>query len=133
MLRGTDHGDAASRQPTGRFLSTCTALFQTEVKCAGSLLLRDGTIELAGTPDFAADTPIVAPVTGGTGRYAGADGTATITATDMEGPADHRSRRAVRSHRAPRDPQDRVDGRRPQRRARADPGDRCRALAGYGA
>lgn len=96
-LHSVDHGDAASRQPAGRFASLCTALFASEVKCSGSLLLQDGTVEIAGTPDFAADAPIVAAVTGGTGRYSGADGTATITATDVEGTSTlvvelHRSR-----------------------------------------
>lgn len=84
-LHVADHGDAASRGPMGRFVSLCTVLFGSQVKCAGSLLLRDGTIEIAGAPDFAADAPIVAAVTGGTGRYARAAGTATITGTEVEG------------------------------------------------
>lgn len=84
-LRNVDHGDAASRGRMGRFVSLCTVLFGSQVKCSGSLLLRGGTIEISGAPDLAADAPIVAAVTGGTGRYAGVGGTATITATEVEG------------------------------------------------
>ena len=69
----------------GRFVSKCTALIGTEFKCAGTLLLRRGTVELATTADFASDAPIVAAVVGGTGRYDDVGGEATITPTGVEG------------------------------------------------
>ncbi|HXF35694.1 MAG TPA: hypothetical protein VNO17_00765 [Actinomycetota bacterium] len=74
----------ADTRDVGRFVSRCWALFGTEFKCAGTLLLRRGTIELAASVDFAAP-PFVASVVGGTGRYLGAAGQATITPTETEG------------------------------------------------
>jgi hypothetical protein len=84
-LRYPDRGDAATRRDAGRFLSTCTVLFQSHVSCSGSLLLRNGTIEIAATPDLGSGSPIAAAITGGTGRYDSAAGSVTITPTETEG------------------------------------------------
>jgi len=80
-LRNVFTEDAITRPSLGELVSTCTVLFGTHAKCAGSLLLSDGTVEIAGTPDLSAPGPIVAVVIGGTGRYASARGVATFTPT----------------------------------------------------
>lgn len=77
--------DAADTRDVGRFLSKCVALFGTEFKCSGTLLLPEGTIELAATPDFASGDPIKGAVIGGTRRYLNVGGQFTITATGTEG------------------------------------------------
>lgn len=77
--------NAAGASDVGRFESKCTALIGTVFKCAGTLLLTRGTIELAATVDFAVGDPIVAAVTGGTGRFFSVGGEAVITATDVDG------------------------------------------------
>jgi hypothetical protein len=84
LLRHVDTSDAITRQVLGRFPSTCTPLEDTVYRCAGTLLLRDGTIEVTGTPDFAV-SPIDMVVTGGTGRYATVTGSARLTPTDAPG------------------------------------------------
>ena len=56
----------------------------TRAECEGTLELRDGTIDVTGTPDLAV-TPIDLVVTGGTGRYATATGSAQLAATDVPG------------------------------------------------
>jgi hypothetical protein len=84
LLRHTDSSDAATRQVLGRFPSTCTIEEGTRARCAGTLELRDGTIEVTGTPDFAR-SPIDMVVTGGTGRYEGVSGSAQLTPTDVPG------------------------------------------------
>jgi hypothetical protein len=75
----------ADTRTLGRFTSKCVALFGTEFKCAGTLLLRDGTIELAATVDFASADPIRAAVAGGTRGFRNVGGNATITPTGEEG------------------------------------------------
>jgi Dirigent-like protein len=84
VLRHPDRSDAVTRQPLGRFPSTCTVVQGTQAECEGTLELRDGTVTVTGTPDLTA-TPIDMVVTGGTGRYATATGTARLTATDHPG------------------------------------------------
>jgi hypothetical protein len=71
--------------PAGRFLSVCTQVADANFKCAGTLKLDAGTIELAATPDFAAAGSIKAAVVGGTGRYRNVGGEATITPTQTAG------------------------------------------------
>jgi hypothetical protein len=83
-LRHPDRSDAVTRQPLGRFPSTCTVVQGTQVECEGTLELRDGTISVTGTPDLAV-SPIDMVVTGGTGRYATATGSAQLTGTDHPG------------------------------------------------
>ena len=75
----------ADTKTKGRFVSKCTALIGTEFRCLGTLMLEQGNIELATTVDFAAEEPLVAAVTGGTGKYRGVGGEATITPTETEG------------------------------------------------
>ena len=77
--------NAGDTRDVGRFVAKCSALIGTEFKCAGTLLLRRGTIELASAVDFASSHPIVASVVGGTGRYEGSGGTAVFTSTDIVG------------------------------------------------
>jgi hypothetical protein len=84
LLRHPDRSDAVTRQVLGRFSSSCTIIEGTRADCEGTLQLRDGTIEVTGTPDLAS-TPIDMVVTGGTGRYAGATGTGQLTPTDVPG------------------------------------------------
>lgn len=83
-LRHPDRSDAVTRQPLGRFPSTCTVVQGTQVTCEGTLELRDGSLSVSGTPDLAVPT-IDMVVTGGTGRYATATGSAQLTATDRPG------------------------------------------------
>jgi hypothetical protein len=84
LLRHPDRLDAATRQVLGRFPSTCTVVEGTTVECEGTLVLRDGTIAVTGTPDLAV-SPIDMTVTGGTGRYATATGSAQLVPTDTDG------------------------------------------------
>lgn len=77
--------NAVGTRDVGRFVSTCVALFGSEFKCTGTLLLERGTIELAATVDFASDQPIRAAVIGGTRRFANVGGRATITPSGTEG------------------------------------------------
>jgi hypothetical protein len=67
----------------GRFVSRCTTVTATEYHCQGSLLLSEGSLEVATTTDFSA--PIVAAVIGGTGAHEGATGEARISPTRTEG------------------------------------------------
>lgn len=67
----------------GRFISRCTTVTATEHHCQGSLLLPEGSLEVATTTDFSA--PIVAAVIGGTEAYEGATGEARISPTEAEG------------------------------------------------
>ena len=71
--------------PAGRFLSTCMNIAAADYKCAGSLRLTQGTIEVAANPDFSSPDPIKAAVVGGTGRYADVGGEMTITPTSRDG------------------------------------------------
>jgi hypothetical protein len=75
----------ADTKDRGRFVAKCVAMIGTEFKCAGTLMLLRGTIELASTVDFASSDPIVASVVGGTGRFVGAGGSAVFTSTGMAG------------------------------------------------
>ncbi|MCV2490791.1 hypothetical protein OF117_15645 [Geodermatophilus sp. YIM 151500] len=84
LLRHPDRRDAATRQVLGRFPSTCTVVEGTRAECAGTLVLRDGTIEVTGTPDLALDT-IDMTVLGGSGRYAAVSGSARLTPTGADG------------------------------------------------
>ncbi len=84
ILRLPDRSDAVTRQWFGRFPSTCTVVEGTRADCEGALELRDGTIGVTGTPDLAV-SPIDMVVTGGTGRYATATGSAQLVATDAPG------------------------------------------------
>jgi hypothetical protein len=84
LLRHPDRLDAATRQVLGRFPSSCTVVEGTRAECAGTLVLRDGTIEVTGNPDLAV-TPIDITVTGGTGRYATATGSAQLIPTGTPG------------------------------------------------
>jgi len=77
--------DPITRRPLGSFLSTCTNHHANVYRCLGTLLLADGAIELSGSVDFAGAGPLVPAVTGGTGRYSGVGGAATITPTGTEG------------------------------------------------
>jgi hypothetical protein len=77
--------NSADTETIGWFVSKCTALIGTRFKCSGTLLLPRGTVELAGTPDFAAGGPIVSAVVGGTGRFRNVGGQAKITATETPG------------------------------------------------
>lgn len=77
--------NAHDTRDVGRFVAKCVALIGTEFKCAGTLMLPRGTIELASAVDFASSDPIVASVVGGTGRYEGAGGTAVFTSTETAG------------------------------------------------
>jgi hypothetical protein len=77
--------NAANTRTVGRFPSKCVALFGTEFKCSGTLLLGEGTIELSATVDFAAEDPIRSAVTGGTRGFRNVGGDATITPTEVEG------------------------------------------------
>jgi hypothetical protein len=77
--------NAADTEDVGRFVSKCVALFGSDFKCSGTLLLQQGTIELAATPDFAAAPPIKSAVIGGTRRFRNVAGQATITPTEIEG------------------------------------------------
>ena len=84
LLRATDRLDAATRQPLGRFQSQCTIVEGTHAECEGTLVLRNGTIDVTGTPDLAS-SPIEMTVTGGSGGYAGVTGSARLTPTDVPG------------------------------------------------
>ncbi len=84
LLRHRDRSDAVTRRVLGRFPSTCTLGEGTQARCEGTLVLRDGSIEVTGTPDLAV-TPIDIDVTGGTGRYAEVTGQAQLTPTDTPG------------------------------------------------
>ncbi len=84
LLRAPDRLDAATRQVLGRFPSRCVLEEGTQARCEGRLELRDGTISVEGTPDFAV-TPIDIVVTGGTGRYEDVTGRAQLEPTDTEG------------------------------------------------
>ena len=83
-LRSTSVDDAIASRGLGTFVSVCAFVVGARAKCAGSLLLLDGTLELAGAPDLGSNTPIVAAVVGGSGRYAGVAGVATISPTSEE-------------------------------------------------
>ena len=84
LLRHPDRLDAATRQVLGRFPSTCTVVEGTRAECEGTLVLRDGTIAVTGTPDLAV-SPIDMTVTGGTGRYATVTGSARLVPTGTDG------------------------------------------------
>jgi hypothetical protein len=84
LLRHPDRSDAATRQALGRFTSTCTLQEGTSARCEGRLRLRDGTVDVAATPDLDG-SPIDVVVTGGTGRYAGVSGSARLTPIDVPG------------------------------------------------
>ena len=84
-LRHVSKEDGITRQRLGELVSSCTFLIGTRAKCSGSLLLADGTIEIAGTPDLGSSGPITAVVVGGSGRYLGGWGVATITPTRDDG------------------------------------------------
>jgi hypothetical protein len=85
LLRHVDRGDAVTRQVLGRFPSTCTPTEGTRYECEGTLELRDGSMDVTGTPDLAASSPIDMVVTGGTGRYATVTGSARLTPTGAPG------------------------------------------------
>ena len=84
LLRATDRLDAVTRQPLGRFPSQCTIVEGTQAECEGTLVLKNGTIDVTGTPDLAS-SPIEMTVTGGSGGYAGVTGSARLTPTEAEG------------------------------------------------
>jgi hypothetical protein len=84
LLRYPDPQDSVTRQVLGRLRSTCTLIGGTSARCEGEIQLRDGTVELAGTPDLhGASIDLV--VTGGSGRYEGVSGTVRLTPTDVPG------------------------------------------------
>jgi hypothetical protein len=85
VLRHDSTADAITRQVLGRFPSTCTPTEGTRYECEGTLELRDGSIDVTGTPDFAASSPIEMVVSGGTGRYATVTGSARLTPTGAAG------------------------------------------------
>ena len=84
LLRYPDPQDSITRQVLGRFPSTCTIVEGTVARCDGELWLRDGTVEVEGTPDTAQPT-IEFVVTGGTGRYEGVSGSGHLAPTDVPG------------------------------------------------
>jgi hypothetical protein len=63
----------------------CTQVAGANFKCAGTLKLDAGTIELTATPNFATDELITGSVVGGSGTYRNVGGQATITPTQTEG------------------------------------------------
>jgi hypothetical protein len=83
-LRRIDQGnDAVARRTVGSFRSTCVFISGMQAKCSGALQFPNGTIEIAGTPDFSSAAPTTAAVIGGTGSYATVAGGVTITPTDQ--------------------------------------------------
>jgi hypothetical protein len=75
----------ANTETLGKVMTKCVATFRMNFKCAGTVFLEDGTIELVSMIDWAADYPFTKTVAGGTGRYRNAGGEAWILAPDADG------------------------------------------------
>jgi hypothetical protein len=71
--------DARLTRPVGTARYSCTVNFGQQAICEGQLVLRNGTMIAMGAADLR-NGDLVLPVTGGTGRYAGAHGQLTSTA-----------------------------------------------------
>jgi hypothetical protein len=71
--------------PAGTFRQTCTLVdlagnpFTSTYECAGSIVLKDGTITMEG-PFTPSDAESVAAITGGTGEYRTAHGEIVVRA-----------------------------------------------------
>lgn len=76
FLFDNDLRDPRTGTSLGRFAGHCTQLFVNS-RCEATLQLARGTIEIAGTLDFAGGQPLNAAVLGGTGRYRDAAGQTT--------------------------------------------------------
>ena len=76
VITGVDR-DPATGARAGRSSMTCTLLGASGLDCRGTLVLRDGQIAVQGVAGDA--PPATVAVVGGTGRYAGARGTMTVT------------------------------------------------------
>lgn len=77
--------DPTDTRRVGRFVSRCIQGVGDWYHCQGTLQLEDSKIELATTTTLAEPNGIVAAVTGGTGRYAGAAGQVHIRPTGTPG------------------------------------------------
>ncbi len=77
--------DPANTETLGQVMTKCVATFRTNFKCAGTVFLEGGTIELVSMIDWAADYPFTKTVAGGTGRYRNVGGEAWILAPDADG------------------------------------------------
>ena len=75
----------ANTKTLGKVMSKCVATFGTNFKCAGTVFLEGGTVELVSTIDWASDYPFTKSVAGGTGLYRNVGGEAWILAPDEDG------------------------------------------------
>ena len=78
ILTGVDF-DASGRKRLGRSYLSCTFIGRNTMSCTGTIDLVDGQLTIQGVARDEKTT--VVAVTGGTGRYAGAHGTMSITET----------------------------------------------------
>jgi hypothetical protein len=75
--------DAGLRRPIGTAIYHCTFNFAHEALCEADFALANGSMIAAGPADL--DTgAMILPVIGGTGRYAGAHGQLTSTASGVK-------------------------------------------------
>lgn len=74
------YSDAKLKRPVGTAIYSCTFNFAQEAICDANFELKNGTMIAMG-PAKLGGGPIVLPVTGGTGRYAGAHGQVTSTSS----------------------------------------------------
>lgn len=75
----------ANTTTLGKVMTKCVATFRTNFKCAGTVFLEGGTVELVSTIDWASDYPFTKAVAGGTGLYRNVGGEAWILAPDADG------------------------------------------------
>jgi hypothetical protein len=74
------YSDAKLTRPIGTAAYTCTVNFGQQAICEGQFALTGGATMIAMGPADLKSGDLVLPVTGGTGRYAGAHGQLTSTA-----------------------------------------------------
>jgi hypothetical protein len=70
---------ASDGRKAGTEQGLCTLVAGTSAQCEATLFLHDGNVILAGAFDVSEQRPNVVAVTGGTGAFDDADGTAEIT------------------------------------------------------
>jgi hypothetical protein len=74
-------GDTITGDDTGIDRLTCTVTSRRDALCAAVAKLSKGTLTAEGLVTFSQGGRVVLAITGGTGSYAGASGTATVTDT----------------------------------------------------
>jgi hypothetical protein len=71
-------------QKIGTDQGVCTVVTGTSAQCAATLILREGKVVIDGAFDVSEQQPNILAITGGTGAFHDADGTAEITHVSSE-------------------------------------------------